>query len=287
MLIVKNFQITDTACNGITCLNGGNCSSGQCICPRGWKNATCNVPEDACEKNGLQCGIWGNCVSGYCQCVADWSGEECQYPPKCNIRCSNGGMPNDPLMTLEPGNSWGCTYCQCFGNYQGDHCDECGVKCFNGGSILDNCGGCDCPTWYTGYNCEDKYWIASFKVDITPPNLDLSKPSDIPKFEQAVEDDLIASLPSGSYTVTTLGNTVTVWIAAGDQSIILRENLKRQIFGNNYWVGNQGVPFQSTLIGEKVILNSYQQRDPPSAGTLTTPSLLITLAIILVGLWMA
>jgi hypothetical protein len=152
--------------------------------------------------------------------------------------------------------------------------------------VIDECGGCDCPTWYTGDACQDKYWIASFKVDLNPPNLDLSNKEDQYYFQQAVLDDLQACLPltgvSPKWTVNSVSNTVTLWITAGDKSIWVRDNIKRQIFGTNYWNTGAGIDFQSTLTGEKAVASTWEEKDPPNAAGINTPSLFITLAIVLV-----
>jgi len=218
--------------------------------------------------------------------VSGWSGDQCQYPPNCNIRCSNDGWPNDAMLAIQPGNSWGCTYCDCSGYWEGTTCNKCGIQCYNGGSVDSLCFSCKCPAWYTGDNCQNKYWIASFKVDLNPPNVDLKTASGSYTFAQAVLEDLMAALPISGAEIQGNGNTVTLWIAAGDSSPVIRAQVQRQLFGANYWgaLGNQGLGFQSTLTGEKVVLTSYMQSDPPSAGAFTTPSLLLTVIILFVGL---
>jgi len=284
-----DFTVVDHSCDNVNCLNGGTCYSGQCVCLPAWKNATCNVPVDSCEQKGVDCGIWGKCDGGgHCTCVAGWSGDICQYPPNCNIRCSHNGLPNDPTMAVLPGNSWGCTYCDCVGGYEGTTCDQCGIECFHGGSVNSLCSSCTCPTWYTGERCELKYWIASFKVDINPPNFDLNKASGSSQLAEIVTSDITASIPSlsGMITVQAVGNTVTVFITGGENSPILRAQLYREVSGSNYWggAGSQGLNLQTTLTGEKIVASSYVERDPPSAGAFTSPSLLITTIIILLAL---
>jgi len=291
-----SFDVLDPACVAVNCLNGGTCFNGLCSCPSGFTNSTCSVPVDSCTKAGVNCGIWGTCNgNGGCSCLAQWTGELCQYPPKCNIQCSHGGYPNAPLSVLQPGNVFGCTYCKCPGSWQGSTCDQCGVKCFNGGYTDGNCANCTCPTWYTGTSCQQKYWLASFIVTLNPVNLDLNKPSDRTVWENAILQDLIGSLNLGSpyntaptnyLSIRSLGTTATVWITAGSKSIFVRSNIWRQVTGQNDGDPSQDIDFQYTLMGEKVVASSYMQQDPPNAGGIICPSVILTILLVLLGTWM-
>jgi len=196
-------------------------------------------------------------------------------------------MPNNPSLALQPGNTWGCTYCDCTGNWEGTTCNQCGLNCFNGGSVSGDCTTCNCPTWWTGNNCQYKYWLASFTVNLNPPNYPLNSGGTV-ELANAVLDDLLASIPTigGQVSVEVVGNKVSVWIYAGESSPVFRANLKRQIFGTNYQSIQQGLNFPTTLTGSAVQASSYSEQDPPSAGAFTAPSLLLTLVIMLMGIFM-
>jgi len=269
------------ACNSVSCQNGGTCFQGQCQCPLEWTGATCNVAQDGCTKAAASCGIWGNCSGNSCSCAPGFSGDRCQYPPNCGIRCANNGLPNSPQLVLSPGNTWGCTFCTCVGYWEGTTCGKCGLNCYNGGSVNGNCTACNCPTWRTGDNCQYKYWLASFTVNLSPSN-------GFNTLADSVTADLVGVLPSfaGQFSVTSVGNTVTLWIFSGEMSSVVRANIKRQVTGQNYYSSTQGLPYPTTLTGSAVNAASWSESDPPSAGAFTIPSLLLTLVVMILGILM-
>uniref|UniRef100_A0A9J8A3C5 Neurogenic locus notch homolog protein 1 n=1 Tax=Cyprinus carpio carpio TaxID=630221 RepID=A0A9J8A3C5_CYPCA len=95
-----NINIDDCALN--PCHNGGTCIDGinsfTCLCPEGFRDATCLSKHNECSSNPC---IHGNCldqISSYrCMCEAGWTGRNCDI----NINeclsnpCMNGGTCKD------------------------------------------------------------------------------------------------------------------------------------------------------------------------------------------------
>lgn len=61
-------------CKDTTCLSGGECQEGNCICPDGYSGAQCET-YDQCYN--IICLNGGNCVNGACNCPEGFSGSDC------------------------------------------------------------------------------------------------------------------------------------------------------------------------------------------------------------------
>ncbi|MCF8258343.1 MAG: hypothetical protein K9J06_12380 [Flavobacteriales bacterium] len=65
-------------CDDVTCLNGGACNDGTCVCPTGFTGEFCQtvvVPPNPCEN--VNCGSNGECVDGTCVCDEGYEGANC------------------------------------------------------------------------------------------------------------------------------------------------------------------------------------------------------------------
>ena len=135
-------------CFEITCLNGGICAVGNCICPEGFRGERCQIIDG--ENCGDEvCLNGGSCVNNTCNCPPGWSGANCgiQVPDPCeNITCLNGGVCVNGICNCPP--EFSGQFCEI--NEQADPCEQ--VECLNGGTCVD--GVCDCPPGFSGVNCE-------------------------------------------------------------------------------------------------------------------------------------
>lgn len=62
------------SCKGITCLNGGECIEGDCLCPTGYSGPQC---EDFNACLNVTCLNGGTCVNGVCNCSTGYTGADC------------------------------------------------------------------------------------------------------------------------------------------------------------------------------------------------------------------
>uniref|UniRef100_A0A671QBF0 Neurogenic locus notch homolog protein 1 n=1 Tax=Sinocyclocheilus anshuiensis TaxID=1608454 RepID=A0A671QBF0_9TELE len=152
-----NINIDDCALN--PCHNGGTCIDGvnsfTCLCPEGFRDATCLSKHDECSSNPC---IHGNCldqINSYrCMCEAGWTGRNCDI----NINeclsnpCVNGGTCKDMTSGY---------VCTCRAGFSGPNCqtniNECASNpCLNQGTCIDDVAGfkCNCMLPYTGEVCE-------------------------------------------------------------------------------------------------------------------------------------
>ena len=69
------------ACLGVSCQNGGYCSSGSCVCPTGYSGNNCEY--DACYS--VTCQNNGYCSSGYCVCPTGYTGTYCENATTGNV----------------------------------------------------------------------------------------------------------------------------------------------------------------------------------------------------------
>jgi len=80
-------------CAGVTCLNGGTCIDGSCLCPNGYTGDDCGtvVATDPCAN--VNCLNGGYCNNGVCVCPSGYAGADCgtTVDPCANITCQNGG----------------------------------------------------------------------------------------------------------------------------------------------------------------------------------------------------
>ncbi|KAL8452266.1 hypothetical protein Emed_001427 [Eimeria media] len=137
------------ACDKVVCQNDGTCKmpTGTCECPEGFSGARCEI--SACDK--VDCQNGGSCKlpSGTCDCPKCFSGSRCEVQ---NFRCcSSDSDCNHPLGSCV-NNS-----CECAPKVTGDKCENNGcssVTCANGGTCVPETSSCQCPTCYSGNNCE-------------------------------------------------------------------------------------------------------------------------------------
>ncbi len=62
-------------CETVTCLNGGICDDGTCICINGFSGQLCETPPDPCA--GITCLNGGTCANGICNCPTGYTGSDC------------------------------------------------------------------------------------------------------------------------------------------------------------------------------------------------------------------
>ncbi len=63
-------------CHGVTCLNGGACNGGKCICTNGYTGTYCETPPDPCAS--VTCQNGGTCSAGVCNCPTGFEGTLCE-----------------------------------------------------------------------------------------------------------------------------------------------------------------------------------------------------------------
>lgn len=84
LLVFSFFSLTtytsckEDKCKNITCLNGGGCAEGVCVCPTGYSGTLCqNAPApDPCAN--VICQNGGTCDDGTCTCPNGYEGTNCQ-----------------------------------------------------------------------------------------------------------------------------------------------------------------------------------------------------------------
>jgi len=77
-------------CDTVSCLNGGACNDGACVCPDGFIGEYCQSI-DPCANIACQNG--GTCLDGLCDCPDGFMGEFCQTVDSCtDVVCQNGGI---------------------------------------------------------------------------------------------------------------------------------------------------------------------------------------------------
>ena len=64
----------DDPCSDVSCLNGGECLEGTCLCPDGYQGIDCGEI-DSCYQ--VTCFNGGSCESGVCNCAAGYEGTDC------------------------------------------------------------------------------------------------------------------------------------------------------------------------------------------------------------------
>lgn len=96
-------------CDTITCLNGGTCVDGECLCPNGFTGERCETAIDPCAT--VNCLNGGTCLNGECNCPSGYTGTRCEtVVDQCaGVTCQNGGTCVDGS-------------CQCTERYTGTNC---------------------------------------------------------------------------------------------------------------------------------------------------------------------
>ncbi|KAJ8369771.1 hypothetical protein SKAU_G00097990 [Synaphobranchus kaupii] len=74
--------VDSSPCDRRPCLNGGSCMSSaeyeyQCLCQDGFEGERCEVVKDACQADA-QCHNGGRCTNGQCMCPRGYSGLHCE-----------------------------------------------------------------------------------------------------------------------------------------------------------------------------------------------------------------
>lgn len=76
-------------CSGISCLNGGTCSSGSCKCPSTYTGLHCEtlIPVDPCAS--VTCLNGGACNNGVCACPMGYHGVHCENTDTSSFTYTN------------------------------------------------------------------------------------------------------------------------------------------------------------------------------------------------------
>jgi hypothetical protein len=62
-------------CEGIECLNEGNCLNGECYCPDGYSGVNCEIFNPC---HNVTCQNNGTCADGKCNCPEGYVGDLCE-----------------------------------------------------------------------------------------------------------------------------------------------------------------------------------------------------------------
>lgn len=92
---------TKNPCDGVICLNGGQCSNGTCQCPSGYSGTQCQN-FDPCAN--ITCYNGGTCANGLCNCPTGYSGSDCSTvlnPVSMTITSIN--VTNYPIVNASGG----------------------------------------------------------------------------------------------------------------------------------------------------------------------------------------
>ncbi|HRI01987.1 MAG TPA: calcium-binding EGF-like domain-containing protein [Saprospiraceae bacterium] len=105
------FSCKKDPCEGISCLNGGACNDGTCVCPDGYSGQFCEKKVDPCLT--LTCLNGGYCENGACKCPPGYYGKNCELKvdPCATVTCLNGGSCVNGL-------------CNCLSGYGGADCSQ-------------------------------------------------------------------------------------------------------------------------------------------------------------------
>ena len=104
LAFLSSCEDTPVECEGVVCLNGGECyvdalGQPQCDCPEGFSGPACEDDETACI--GIVCQNGGTCFvdalgQAFCDCPPGYSGPNCEAFDPCSIcesyqRCNDAG----------------------------------------------------------------------------------------------------------------------------------------------------------------------------------------------------
>ena len=178
-----------------SCLNGGTCDNGRCLCSAGFSGQRCSQASNVCARL-TPCGTNGACQSTgdnafICTCSGGFSGQFCQLAPSCTLQCANGGRPNSD-----------CTACLCNRDptvsvteptlWSGANCQTCPLTCQNGGKANTQCTRCVCPAGFSGTQCTRVASNVRFRVTIAFSTVAATVGA--LRFEEALAADLSRSL---------------------------------------------------------------------------------------------
>lgn len=186
------FSIADP-CDYKNCGVHGECGvGGVCTCVAGYSGATCAL--GPCERTRCSTS-YGSCLNelyigapnvtaetvGVCYCGENergehWDGFQCRTPPGCTPRCKNGADLINVIIDLEGRTSeeaGQCGVCACTNLWGGDDCDVCGLQCFNGGVVNEQCTACSCAAapGFFGTTCSCKFYSLVLRLTL-PPGLE-------------------------------------------------------------------------------------------------------------------
>jgi len=213
----RSFTIADP-CAYKSCGTHGVCGKGgRCECIPGYSGATCAL--GPCERV-LCSSSYGSCLNedylglpnvssttlGVCRCGMDASGRhydgfQCRSPPDCTPKCKNGADLVNIVVDLNgrTDESKGqCGVCACMNLWQGDECETCGLQCFHGGRVDDQCSSCDCASapGYFGSTCACKYYALTMQLHIAPSSSSagaatwINNPAAVARFARTLATDL-------------------------------------------------------------------------------------------------
>lgn len=79
-------------CSLVSCLNGGQCNEGKCVCPSNYAGLYCEIalPIDSCLY--VSCLNGGVCSGGNCNCQPGYEGKNCEILSKDKFVGSYWGM---------------------------------------------------------------------------------------------------------------------------------------------------------------------------------------------------
>ncbi|XP_071786151.1 uncharacterized protein [Asterias amurensis] len=148
----------DLCLEGVTCLNGGSCSSPSsgelCLCMDGFIGEYCEINFDDCAKK--PCANNAICIDGdntfICECQYGFTGTLCniQIDECVSSPCQNGGTCVDRINGY---------LCECVSGFNGIYCENNKNDCFpsacDHGECIDGIESylCRCDSGYTGREC--------------------------------------------------------------------------------------------------------------------------------------
>jgi len=152
--LVPNYVKPDP-CLTVSCLNGGSCVDGSCVCTSNYDGDLCENVIDLCAN--VNCGANGVCdsASGVCSCNSGFEGQFCEVDMCSTISCGAHGQ-------CELG------VCKCAASYSGANCNTKDPN-FN---FWDHYSTCPDPAgcfsifqhgWFNGM--EAKFPVGDFNVD--------------------------------------------------------------------------------------------------------------------------
>ncbi len=208
LLFMFLFAYACDPCKDVTCLNGGTCNEGDCVCPTNYTGSSCEI--DMCAS--VNC-VHGTCVAGLCQCNAGWTGALC----------------DDCLKDCDHGECDASGDCDCDDGWEGSLCDECEVDCGSHGECNDD-GECVCDDGWTGDECDEE--VVTEQTAIAVWTSISTFPCNTARIDVFIDDNYEGYLDSYYTSEPNCGDngTVTTIVSPGSHSVYAECN-----DGAPYW----------------------------------------------------